>query len=175
MFAIQWVVTDRLPKLPFLTRLDNVVYATSVFILLICLVSMLLRGLHRLGVEYDAILLGEQCSFALFAAAYVLYALSQYIGIHGHFRSNATATDRAEDGWRHKHIQREKGYYYYNVDMWDGCLWSAPVSRDGRLGPLQPLPCPTACPKHAGFDGATELVPNPLGFLSPAPAAASNG
>ena len=147
------MVTDRLPKTPFLTKLDRQVYFTGIFILLLCTCSMVLKGMHRLGVAADIILLGEKYTFGAFCSGFALVVIHLFFGT---LAARDVAASRADDGWRHREIKRDPRYYWI-IEMWEGCLWSAPVDETGRILPARLLPGQTPLPPAGGGS-----VSNPL-------------
>ena len=115
---------------------------------------MALKGLHRLGVAADIVLLGEKITFGAFCSGFVLMGVRQYMGT---LAARDVHASRADDGWRHREIKRDPRYYWI-IDMWEGCLWSAPVDENGRI--LSPRLLPGRVPLPAN---GSVLVSNPLG------------
>jgi hypothetical protein len=127
VFAIQWVTTDRLPKTPFLTRLDKLIASTAMYIVLIALVSMCLRAALRLGVDRDLVHQIELYTFAAFALAFVLGTSQQLLAIEKHLRgrkSHAAATNNEDRS------PSEPTF----VRRWQGFYWQADVAKDGSVG-----------------------------------------
>lgn len=120
VFAIQWITNDRMPKTPFLTKLDVQIAMTLIHIILMCVCSMVLKAALRFGADTKVIEQWELGTFVFFAAAWVLGFGSQAWAIYKHETSHA-GTKVRDEYW----------------DWWEGCRWEADVEEDGRVGPAR--------------------------------------
>jgi hypothetical protein len=115
VFAIQWVTTDRLPHTSFLTTLDKIIITTVLFIVVIGLVSMCLKGALRVGVDAETIERHELYHFVFFTSLFALYSLNQAVAIARRGSSGCPAD--------------------IGVSPWDGAVWQADVdTTTGELG-----------------------------------------
>ena len=118
VFAIQWITNDRMPKTPFLTKLDAQIAMTLIHIILMCVVSMVLKAALRLGADADIIEQVELGAFIFFAAAWLIGFGSQAWAIHKHETSREAQSKETETYW----------------NWWEGCRWEADVEPDGTVG-----------------------------------------
>jgi hypothetical protein len=129
VFAIQWVTTDRLPKTPFLTRLDKLLAGTVMYIVCIALVSMCLRAALRLGADRELVEQIEKGTFIVFALAFVIGTSQQLLAIRNHLRRRSNHGASSDNGDR---SPSEPSY----VERWQGFYWQAAVAVDGSVGKL---------------------------------------
>jgi len=120
VFAIQWVTTDRLPKTPFLTKLDRIIALTVLFIVAIGLLSMGMKIALRFGADPETIETLEGYQFGVFAAVFLGYATQQLLVFHSIAHSKFTESA--------------------GPAMWTGAFWEASVDPvTGAIGTPRPL------------------------------------
>ena len=128
VFAIQWITTERLPKTPFLTKLDRQIVLALAYIVLIAVSSMGLKAALRFGVEVETVERAELWMFVLGAVVYVLGFTKELMVIIRHQHSHTvTQKPGVQSAWS-------------LVQKWEGYIYEAEVEPDGTVGSPQVVP-----------------------------------
>ena len=117
-YAVQWIVIERLPRLPFSTVLDHVAQSVVTALLLMCLVSLASYRLGRDGCDDDGCgfdrKLGERVDAvgAAVVAAFLLLETVAYRIVYSVSRSTKTGWSRP---WRKGGYLRNKRFVPYEA------------------------------------------------------------